>query len=89
MRTHLLQKLSFWIALLLIISSCYKKTAEQNTANAITLEELKESGELVVLTLSGSTSYFIYRGNEMGYQYELSNQFAESLGLKKIGRAHV
>lgn len=46
------------------------------------LPQIKDSGELVVLTLYSSTSYFIYRGQEMGFQYELSEQFAKSLGLK-------
>ena len=30
----------------------------------------------------GSTSYFIYRGQDMGFQYELSEQFAKYLGVK-------
>lgn len=46
------------------------------------LSQIKDSGELVVLTLYSSTSYFIYRGQEMGFQYELSDLFAKSLGLK-------
>lgn len=46
------------------------------------LQQIKDSGELVVLTLYSSTSYFIYRGQEMGFQYELSEQFAKSLGVK-------
>jgi membrane-bound lytic murein transglycosylase F len=46
------------------------------------LTQIKDSGELVVLTLYGSTSYFNYRGQEMGFQYELAQQFASSLGLK-------
>lgn len=46
------------------------------------LQQIKDSGELVILTLYSSTSYFIYRGQEMGFQYELSEQFAKSLGLK-------
>lgn len=46
------------------------------------LQQIKDSGELVVLTLYSSTSYFIYRGQEMGFQYELSEQFAQSLGVK-------
>lgn len=46
------------------------------------LPQIKDSGELVVLSLYSSTSYFIYRGQEMGFQYELSEQFAKSLGLK-------
>lgn len=46
------------------------------------LQQIKDSGELVVLTLYSSTTYFNYRGQEMGFQYELSEQFAKSLGLK-------
>ena len=38
--------------------------------------------ELVVLTLNSSTSYFNYRGEPMGFQYELAEQFARSLGVK-------
>ena len=45
-------------------------------------KQIKDSGELVVLTLYSSTSYFNYRGQEMGFQYELSEQFAKSLGVK-------
>jgi len=45
------------------------------------LQQSKDSGELVALTLYSSTSYFNYRGQEMGFQYELAQQFAQSLGL--------
>lgn len=46
------------------------------------LQQIKDSGELVVLTLYSSTTYFNYRGQEMGFQYELAEQFAKSLGVK-------
>lgn len=46
------------------------------------LTQIVDSGELVVLTLYSSTTYFNYRGQEMGYQYELSEQFADELGVK-------
>ena len=46
------------------------------------LPQLKDSGVLVALTLNSSISYFDYRGEPMGFQYELAKQFAESLGLK-------
>lgn len=46
------------------------------------LQQIKDSGELVVLTLYSSTTYFNYRGQDMGFQYELSEQFAKSLGVK-------
>ena len=46
------------------------------------LPQMKDSGRLVALTLYSSTSYFIYRGQNMGFQYELAQQFAQSLGLE-------
>lgn len=46
------------------------------------LQQVRDSNELVMLTLYSSTSYFIYRGQEMGFQYELCQQFARSLGVK-------
>ena len=46
------------------------------------LPQIKDSGELVVLTLNSSTSYFDYRGEPMGFQYELADQFARSLNVK-------
>jgi len=45
------------------------------------LPEIREKGELTALTLSSSVSYFIYKGQEMGYEYELIKNFAESQGL--------
>jgi len=53
------------------------------------LQQIKDSGELTVLTLYSSTTYFTYRGEDMGFQYELSQQFAAHLGVKlnvKTGR---
>ena len=46
------------------------------------LTQIKDSGVLVALTLNSSISYFDYRGEPMGFQYELANQFAQSLGVK-------
>ena len=69
--------------LLFCVLSCRNKqavTTEESSAHD--LEQIKDSGELVVLTLYSSTSYFIYRGQDMGFQYELSEQFAKSLGVK-------
>ena len=59
------------------VSKAYK---QHNVLENINLSI--NEGELVVLTLYSSTSYFIYRGQDMGFQYELSEQFAKSLGVK-------
>ncbi len=61
---------------------CRNKQHNKVNENVRDLSQIKDSGELVVLTLYSSTSYFNYRGQEMGFQYELSEQFAKSMGLK-------
>ena len=72
----------FFIVLLCTVLGCRNKHHAGETEATSDLQQIKDSGELVVLTLYSSTSYFIYRGQEMGFQYELSDQFAKSLGLK-------
>lgn len=73
------------LLLLLAVTGCRgNRTSNHATSEkpAHDLQQIKDSGELVVLTLYSSTSYFIYRGQDMGFQYELSEQFAKSLGVK-------
>ncbi|NCC09956.1 MAG: transporter substrate-binding domain-containing protein [Bacteroidia bacterium] len=75
------------LAVLLLVLLCYvfgcrNQHRQGEVEYKHDLSQIKDSGELVVLTLYGSTTYFIYRGQEMGFQYELSEQFAKSLGLK-------
>lgn len=67
-----------------VLWGCNKRpssASSQEEVLAHDLPQIKDSGELVILTLYSSTSYFIYRGQDMGFQYELSKQFAEHLGL--------
>ena len=64
----------FLIALLCLccLSGCGNKRHGSMPDEAVgDLQQIKDSGELVVLTLYSSTSYFNYRGQEMGFQYEL------------------
>ncbi len=46
------------------------------------LEHIKKDGKLNVLTTYSSTSYFLYRGQPMGYEYELLKRFAKHLGIE-------
>ena len=71
-----------FLVLFCCVFGCKNTRPNPVSENAYDLPQIKDSGELVVLTLYSSTSYFIYRGQEMGFQYELSDQFAKSLGLK-------
>lgn len=77
-----MRKLTLISLLLFALIACKNGHSGQRETNVYDLPQIKDSGELVVLTLYSSTSYFIYRGETMGYQYELSEQFARSLGLK-------
>ncbi|MBE6276423.1 MAG: transporter substrate-binding domain-containing protein [Bacteroides sp.] len=72
-----------WLLILACISmmACRQQPITE-TITHYDLPQMKDSGVLVALTLNSSISYFDYRGEPMGFQYELVNQFAQSLGLK-------
>src|SRR6266403_5782504 len=46
------------------------------------LTEIKKGGTLTVLAPYNATTYFIYRGEPLGYEYELLQSFAKSEGLE-------
>lgn len=45
--------------------------------------EIKERGQLVVLAPYNSTSYFLCRGEPLGYEYELLGEFAKEHGVDR------
>ncbi|MDR1258692.1 MAG: transporter substrate-binding domain-containing protein [Tannerellaceae bacterium] len=55
-----------------------------NERVAADFPQIMEKGYLTAVTLYSSTSYFLYRTEPMGYEYELINDFAASHGLKLI-----
>src|SRR5437016_2196061 len=46
------------------------------------LADIKKRGTLIVLAPYNATTYFIYRGEPLGYEYELLQSFAKSEGLE-------
>lgn len=46
------------------------------------LQKIQERGKLIAATDYNSISYFVYRGQPMGYQYEMLKMFSEYLGVK-------
>ena len=46
------------------------------------LEAIKKDGVLKALVVYSSTSYFLYKGQAMGFEYELLKRLAEHLDLK-------
>lgn len=45
------------------------------------LAQIRERGSLTVLAPYNSTTYFIYQGEPLGYEYELLRAFAKDLGV--------
>ena len=46
------------------------------------LEEIKKSGYLNILTRNNATSFFIHKGHRMGFDYELGKALATSIGVR-------
>ncbi|MBR3951861.1 MAG: transporter substrate-binding domain-containing protein [Bacteroidaceae bacterium] len=64
------------------IAMCSCGNSQSGKQHNNDLDTIIAQGELRVLTISGSTSYFFYKGEEMGYEYEVIKRFADDMGLK-------
>lgn len=73
------------LLLLMAISSCknvnyfHHDTDEDKISK---LEQIKEKGKIVVVTDYNSTNYFIYRGQPMGFQFDLLQELSDYLGVR-------
>lgn len=76
-------KLIIGFLIISLITTC--DSNEENKANdPITkdIAEIKAEGILKALTTYSGTSYFLYRGKAMGFEYELLERFADYLGVE-------
>jgi len=48
----------------------------------VILKRILSEGKLIATTDYNSTNYYVYRGEPLGYQYELLKSFADFLGVK-------
>lgn len=58
-----------------------KNTVTEPTVD-IDINEIKERGVLRVIMEYNSISFFIYKGQRLGFEYELIRKFADALGVK-------
>lgn len=70
--------LVFLLCLLAFAPSCKKKQPEVIND----FEQIKQKGELTIITLYSSTSYFIYKDEPMGYDYDIAQDFCDTYNLK-------
>lgn len=77
--------LTFIMLLLFFVSmswlaSCrgYRKTKNEKPRD---LREIKEYDTLRVVTMYGPRSYFLYKDNEIGYEYEMAKSLSDAIGV--------
>ncbi|MEQ8625960.1 MAG: transporter substrate-binding domain-containing protein [Vicingaceae bacterium] len=78
--------LVFSAGVLMLLFSCKDKTDEKNVSTtgskAYDLIEVKSAGKLRALVDNSSTSYFVYKGTPMGFEYELLSRFASAINVE-------
>ncbi|MFP4060289.1 MAG: transporter substrate-binding domain-containing protein [Bacteroidales bacterium] len=81
--TRLLVKLSLLSLVFSGLTLCNSDNHQPGTQSiSRDLDKIRERGKLVAITDFNSINYFIYRGQPLGYQYELLQNFSDYLGLK-------
>ncbi|MDH5380483.1 MAG: transporter substrate-binding domain-containing protein [Cyclobacteriaceae bacterium] len=89
MRTSLL----YFYLITILISGCqiFQRDKDNDNDKTVTieeeiiekdLEEIKAEGKLTVIFDNSTTSYFIYKGQPMGYEYELVSRFCKRHNLE-------
>ncbi|QSS97100.1 transglycosylase SLT domain-containing protein [Psychroflexus sp. ALD_RP9] len=62
--------------------SSNNKQTKQKTIVKKSLEEIKKDGKLKAITTYSGTTYFLYKGKPMGFEYELLERLAKHLELE-------
>lgn len=56
-------------------------TTNVRSGERLSLRDLQQTGEIIMLTLSGPDTYYEYHGHGLGVHYLLCEKFAESIGV--------
>lgn len=88
------KKKQFWFGLLLLVLLLHTNNACQRffqhddqeavdiEATVSALDDILQKGKMKVLTDYNSVNYYVYRGEPMGYQYEMLRAFTKHLGVR-------
>ena len=77
------KRIGILIICCLCLSACQKKKSDLNGATVSRdFDEIVADGKLKVLIAYSATSYFLYRGQTMGYEYDLLKRLAKQLNLE-------
>ena len=56
-------------------------TGAQAQQRGLSLSDIQDNGELIMLTVNGPTTYYDYHNHGMGLQYLLCEKFAQQIGV--------
>src|SRR5262249_25368740 len=59
-----------------------ERPGRKEQASRVDLDAIRKRGALRVLTRNSSTTYFLHKGEELGFEYELAREFARTLGVR-------
>lgn len=81
------KSIALFIVFALIILSCDgiqkpKSKSDDYSNSERDLDDVFEEGVLRVITIYSSTNYFLYKGQPMGYEFDLARRLAEFLNVK-------
>ena len=81
----MIKKSIFLFALLItVFTSCSDHHSSKNQIKNIVscdLDSIRKRGRLIAVTDFNSTDYFIYKGEPMGFNYELLKSFSDYIGI--------
>lgn len=72
------------LIIMLFLTGCGEKVDLPQIAvsDTVDLPDIKARGKLVAIVGYGATNYFVYRGQPMGFEYELLQRLAAHLGVE-------
>ncbi|MEJ2635680.1 MAG: transporter substrate-binding domain-containing protein [Calditrichia bacterium] len=70
------------LLLLFVLFAGCRDSREKDPVIQIDLSAIKKRGKLIAITGYSATSYFIYKGQPMGYEYELLTRLAQHFGVE-------
>ena len=73
--------------MILLVYSCNNTTdkttqKKESKQTGILLDSILARGKIIAITNNTPTSYFIYKGRPMRYQFELLSRFAKSINVE-------
>lgn len=75
MKVNIKPLIAYLLAAALVVALAYQSVDRS-------LDKIKKRGFVVLITTNGPTTYYLYRGDEMGFEYDLAKAFADYLKVE-------